>query len=256
MTYITVDIGGTNTRIAGAANLDNPVFAGEPIRRRNSTDYEADIAAIIEAARQIGGSDIKGVGIGIVGDLNKERTVVLSARNNGHWNGKPFVEELSQALHCPVVAENDAVAAALGEAYYGEVKSDFAYVIWGTGIGGAMVVHDQQHKPSVNKLDWNKHFSEWEYACGGKELAQTYGKQPEELSDTNWQAILTKFSDHAKHFVELAKPQAIVFGGGLSVRHKAELENLSSALALPCKVTGFDGDSGLYGGLALIRTVL
>ena len=156
-------------------------------------------------------------------------------------------------MHCPVVAENDAVAAALGEAYYGAVKSDFVYVIWGTGIGGVMVSHDQNGKPGIDKLNWNKHFSDWEHACGGKELAVAYGKSPEELSDADWQDILKKFGTHAEQLAKLVKPLTIVFGGGLSVRHKAELIALSGTLGTRCSVTDFDGDSGLYGGLALIK---
>jgi len=251
--YITIDIGGTNTRIAGVADLVKPIFVTEPIRRRNSTSYEEDITSIIEDARKLGGSNIKAVGVGIVGTMNKERTRSLHSKNNAHWNDKPFVEDLKRTLNCPVYADNDGVVAALGEAYYGSVKTDFAYVIWGTGIGGAMVVHDEQGVPAVDKLDWGKYFGKWEYACGGKELALTYGKQPEDLTEQEWHDVIEKFGAQAARFVKTVQPQAIVFGGGLAVRHKQELEALSSKLGVACHVTGFDGDSGLYGGLALIR---
>jgi hypothetical protein len=254
--YIAIDIGGTNTRIAGVADLDNPSFVSEPIRRRNSTNYEEDIAFIIEATRKIGGNDIKAVGVGVVGTMNKDRTRSLHSKNNAHWNDKPFVEDINRALSCPVFADNDGVVAALGEAYYGYAKNDFAYVIWGTGIGGAMVVHNEQGIPFVRKLDWGKYFGKWEYACGGKELAITYGKRPEELSDMEWQTILQKFGDQARRFATLAAPQAIIFGGSLSVRHRTELEALSGDLGLACKVTSFGSDSGLYGGLALIKNAL
>jgi hypothetical protein len=252
--YIAVDIGGTNTRVATVQSLSQPVFIGEPIRRRNSTDYEADIAFIIDAARKLGGDTVAGIGVGIVGTMDKARTRSLHSKNNAHWNNKPFVDRLAAEFGCPVVADNDGVVAALGEAYYGSVKSDFAYVIWGTGIGGALVVHDQHGTPTVEKLDWGKYFGKWEYDCGGKELALTYGKQPEDLTDNEWQTVIDKFRKRAVAFARVIQPKAIVFGGGLSVRHKEELEAMADVLGVPCHVTKFDGDSGLYGGLALIRS--
>lgn len=256
MTYITVDIGGTNTRVAAVSSLKEPVFIGEPIRRRNSTDYADDLAFIVDTARKLAGDDITAMGVGVVGTLDQARTRSLHSKNNAHWNNKPFVAELSRELNCPVVADNDGVVAALGEAYYGVVKSDFAYVIWGTGIGGAMVVHDSNGTPFVEKLDWSKYFGKWEYDCGGKELAVTYGKQPEELTDNEWGVVKDNFSKRAQQFAKTVQPGAIVFGGGLSVKHKAALEALSTVLGIPCTVTQFDGDSGLYGGLALIRARL
>lgn len=254
--YLTVDIGGTNTRIAVTDDLARPVFASEPLRRRNSTDYADDLAFIVDAARKLAGDDITAVGVGVVGTLDKDRTRSLHSKNNAHWNNKPFVTDLSHELGCPVVADNDGVVAALGEAYYGAIKSDFAYVIWGTGIGGAMVVHDSSGTPFVEKLDWGKYFGKWEYDCGGKELAVTYNRQPEELTDEEWHMVTDKFAKRAQQFAKAVQPKAIVFGGGLSVRHKAELEALSAVPGIPCTVTQFDGDSGLYGGLALIRVEL
>lgn len=254
--YIAVDIGGTNTRIAAVSDLAKPVFIGEPLRRRNSVDYTDDLTFIIDAARKLGGDNIAGIGVGIVGTMNKDRTRSLHSKNNAHWNNKPFVADLNRELGCPVVADNDGVVAALGEAYYGKVKGDFAYIIWGTGIGGALVIHDAAGKPSVEKLDWGKYFGKWEYDCGGKELATTYGMQPEDLSDDEWRTVIEKFTKRAQQFAKVVQPKAIVFGGGLNVRHKAEVEALSAALGISCTVTQFDGDSGLYGGLALIRARL
>lgn len=251
--YISVDIGGTNTRVVGAYDLGKATFVSTPLRRRNSTSYEDDITFIVNSAREIGDNDLEAVGIGLVGELSEDKTTSVHSKNNGHWNGKTFAHDLSRELNCPVFAENDGVAAALGEAYYGAVKSDFDYVIWGTGIGGATVIHDASGRPGATMLDWHKYFRDWEYACGGSELANLYGKQPEALSNAEWQKVLSDFKRHLCNFVSAVNPKAVVFGGGLSVRHAKELKLFSEQLQVPCHVTTFDGDSGLYGGFAIIR---
>lgn len=258
--YIAVDVGGTNTRVVGSQSLDKPIFVGEPVRRRNSKDYDADLAFIVEAARNIGGDSIDALGIGVVGTLNDSKTSIVTSNNNPEWISKPFVAELRRQLGCPVFAENDAVAAGLGEAQYSETTGDFAYIVWGTGVGGLVI----EHKGSVLHVNdinspyerWKYYFGEWEQDCGGSKLAMTHKKQPEDFTNTEWAAVFTKFTQHAEVFVGMMRPKAIVFAGGLSIRHKQELAALSDVLGIPCRASSFDNDSGLYGGFALIKTGL
>jgi predicted NBD/HSP70 family sugar kinase len=132
----------------------------------------------------------------LVGELSEDKEISVHSKNNGHWDGKAFARDISRELGCPVFAENDGAAAALGEAYYGTVKTDFAYIIWGTGIGGATVIRDQSGKPNATILDWHQFFGDWEYACGGSELENLYGRRPEELSDTEWQKVLRDFMQY------------------------------------------------------------
>lgn len=251
--FIAVDIGGTNIRVAGSVGLDRPALIGKTVRRTGVADYNADIEFIIESARSIGGNTIQAVGISIVGDLDDQGMGLRSARNRPHWNNKPFITDIEHALGCDVIADNDGVAAALAEAYYDVNQYDFAYIIWGTGIGGAMVTPRGNGAPDVKKLNWSVYFKDWEEQCGGRRLAEIYGKPAEDLGNQEWREVLSVFTQEAQDFVAKTRPRSLVFGGGLSVRHRKELEKLADVLHIPVAITCFSEDGGLYGGLALIK---
>lgn len=255
--FISIDAGGTNTRVAGAAELANPVFACEPLRRKNSHDFNNDLAFMIEAAIEITkGEPIEAVGIGAPGSPNEDKTEIKSAKNLAGWAGKPLVASLSAGLGgCPVFYDNDVTSAGLGEAYYGHTEGNFDYVIWGTGIGGGGIRH-QDGKPTVEVLNWRTYFGDWETDNGGAELAKRFDKAPEDFTIADWEVVAEDFKRHLISYLETRKPQAIVFGGGLAVRHAEMIEEAGCNLATPIEVTKFGDDSGIMGGFGLIKNGL
>ena len=255
--YISVDMGGTNTRVVGSRGLERLEFINDPLRHRNTGSYENDLDFIIEAAKKAAGHGaIRAVGIGTPGTPNPNRTYIASASNIPHWNNRPLVQPVSEALGCPVYYDNDAVTAGLGEAYYGDYKDgDFHYLIWGTGIGGASI--ERNDPPTVSyasKLIWKPRFYEWEQECAGGHLYKHYDRrQPEELNEAEWADVIKKFGSRLLHYVSRFDPPAIVFGGGLADRHREAITNLGSQVGIPISVSGFKGDSGIVGGFGLIR---
>lgn len=251
--YISIDIGGTNTRVAGALDLDHPVLIN-PIRYRNHNNYETDIQAIVAAVHTIAGDQpVQAAGIGLVGGLNKTKDIVLSSNNNPAWKGKPFAQDLTAQIGCQVIADGDATATALGEHYYGSSHDPFAYIIWGTGVGGVLIDNDSAGNAVVNKIGWDQYFGKWEEDCGGRRLANQYGKPTEQFTEAEWRKVLDKFAEHAHIFVAATHPKSMVFGGGLSQTHSKEIEALSDVLGIRCRVSSFNHDEGLYGGFALIK---
>lgn len=254
--YTSIDVGGTNTRVATAYELDNPIFSGEPIRRKNTHIFNNDIGFIIDAALELAdGKLIKAVGVGTPGMPNKAKTRIASAKNLPNWVDEPLVDSLSEGLNCPVYYDNDVTAAVLGEAYYGHTVGKFDYVIWGTGVGGGAVSYEQL-KPTVSIPNWREHFAEWENDCGGAELAKAYGKPPELFTSDDWHEIAAKFELHLKTYIENRKPKAIVFGGGLAIKHAQMLLDMGEDMNVEIAVTEFGDDSGLYGGFGLIKNGL
>lgn len=253
--FISIDVGGTNTRVAGALDLENPTFVGEPIRRKNTHNFEDDIQFIADAARKIaGGQPITAAAICVPGFLNKENTKITFAANLPALIDKPLVQSLSEKLGCPVFCRTDVTVSILGEAYYGQVHGDFTYIIWGTGLGGG-TVHYKDPQPEITPIDWYENFEAWEADCGGGALAKTFGKASEELTETDWQGVIQKFQQHLAQFIEVNKPSTIIFGGGLALRHKAMLQEAGQNYGAEIKVTSFGQNSCLVGGFGLIKSL-
>ncbi len=253
--YISVDMGGTNTRVAGIRSLESIDYVHEPIRRRNTMNYENDLDFIVESARKIAGREaIKAVGIGTPGTPNPDRTRIASAIHLPFWNDQPLTEPISESLDCPVFFENDAVTAGLGEAYYGNQRSDFHYLIWGTGMGGASIERDEDGKVSyVEKLNWREHFYEWGVDCCGAGIEKKYGRVPETLSEEEWHRVRVKFDAHLLKYVENFGPDAMVFGGGLADKHRDYVESFARLAQIDVSVSDFGNDSGIVGSFGLIR---
>jgi glucokinase len=141
---IGVDLGGTNLRVAAIdsagqvlARVTEPaVFDAGPKR------VAADITRIIRSLRdRVGADRLRGVGIGVPGFIDMGAGVVVGSANLPGFEGFPVRDEIQQQLGAPIVLENDANAAAVGEMWMGagrEVK-DLILLTLGTGIGGGIV---------------------------------------------------------------------------------------------------------------------
>ncbi|QTF09195.1 ROK family transcriptional regulator [Brenneria izadpanahii] len=69
------------------------------------------------------------------------------------WRGVDIASQLSERLNCPVLVENDANCAAIGELNFGEADhhDSFFYLYIGKGIGGALVLNgDLYHGQNGN----------------------------------------------------------------------------------------------------------
>jgi predicted NBD/HSP70 family sugar kinase len=69
------------------------------------------------------------------------------------WQDTPIVERLSGALGMPVMVENDATAAAVGEQLYGAGRRfrDFFYIYIGVGVGGGMILAGHPYRGSAGR---------------------------------------------------------------------------------------------------------
>jgi glucokinase len=141
---IGVDLGGTNLRAAAIDRngkmLDKVTGSVEQCGGRNV--IIGNIVAAIEAVRQKIGSDgLKGVGIGIPGYIRMQTGVVIGAANLPGFDGFPIRDEIQHRLGTPIIIENDANAAALGEKWMGAGRevNDLILLTLGTGIGGGII---------------------------------------------------------------------------------------------------------------------
>jgi len=142
---IGVDLGGTNLRAAVVDSAGKMLhresvtacFENGPLRVVNS------IVEIVERMRARGAGDqLRGVGIGVPGFIDMDAGVIVGSANLPGFQGFPVRDEIQQRLGTPILLENDANAAALGEMWIGAGKNvrDLILLTLGTGIGGGIVI--------------------------------------------------------------------------------------------------------------------
>ncbi len=81
------------------------------------------------------------VGVSAAGFVSSDRQTMLATPNIADWNGVDLDSELTKLINKPVVIENDANAAAWGEAKFGagRNKNHMILLTIGTGLGGGIV---------------------------------------------------------------------------------------------------------------------
>jgi glucokinase len=147
---IGVDLGGTNLRSA-LLSVD-----GDILEKRKETTNAPDgwkkvVARVVEnisRQREIAiqrGLLVTAVGVGAPGVIRMDTGVVVKSPNFPDWNNLPLRDELEKALHLPVIIENDANAAALGEQWRGAGRGINSMILLtlGTGVGGGIVIDNK-----------------------------------------------------------------------------------------------------------------
>jgi len=131
-----IDIGATSIKAAvvGAGGL-----AGEVREVATPVDPDDIVARTIALAKDFTGTQRVGVAVAAFLDPARER---IELSPNIAWEGRPLRRELQDSLQLPVVLENDANAAAVGEYAFGAGRQVASMVMLtlGTGVGGAVVL--------------------------------------------------------------------------------------------------------------------
>lgn len=140
---IGVDVGGTKI-LAGAVAEDGRIqsTARRPTPRHDAEAVLAQVAGVVAELRDGTDESIDGVGVGIAGVVDAERSRVYFAPNL-RWSQVPARDLLEASTGLPVVVENDGNIAAWGEYRFGAGRgtSDMVLVTVGTGIGGGIVIN-------------------------------------------------------------------------------------------------------------------
>lgn len=150
---IGIDIGGTKTTVA-------LIDAAGRVGGRQSFPTEAGagfvravgrIAATIRALmaeRAVPAARLAGIGIGCAGPVDPVRGLINNPYTLSGWDRCDIVTPLREAFGVPVVLENDADAAALGECWTGAGRGADPVVMltFGTGVGGGAVHGGRIHR--------------------------------------------------------------------------------------------------------------
>ena len=143
---LACDLGGTNFRIAAIdreGNILNRLKAETP-KSGGADEIVAAIAAAAEKcraeAKELG--EIKAFGAAVPATISAEKGVVFKAPNVPALDNFPFAEATAEKLNLPVILENDANAAAIGEQAFGAARGaqNAVAVTLGTGVGGGILI--------------------------------------------------------------------------------------------------------------------
>lgn len=148
MYYIGVDLGGTNIA-AGIVNSDYKIVAKGSVPTnvsgRSAEEIIKDMGALCQKLVDDAGltfNDIEYVGIASPGAIDPVKGVVVYA-NNLPFAAFPIADTLKKFIPVKkVLVENDANAAAKGEAVAGAAKgvADAVMITLGTGVGGGIII--------------------------------------------------------------------------------------------------------------------
>jgi len=144
---IGVDVGGTKVlggvvdqagKILQSSRRDTPKEGGAAL-----TQTIADVIKELHAQYPV-----TSVGISAAGFVSSDRQTMLATPNISGWNGVNLDAELSALTGLDVDIENDANAAAWGEAKYGAGRGEnhLMMLTIGTGIGGGIVVNGELYR--------------------------------------------------------------------------------------------------------------
>lgn len=255
MNYVAIDLGGTNTRIGVAHGLEAPIFSRQ-VARKNTHNFDDDFAFIQQSIQEFArGEPISAIGIGVPGRVSDDKSIMVGSNNLPSWRNIDFRTRLSNAFNCPVVLENDGVAAAMGEAAYGDIKGPFHYLIWGTGISAVRLDIDVNTRIQASYLRRQHHhfFDDWEQACSGSGILSRYNKSAESLKDNEWKTVRDEFVSYLIQFIDLCDVHSLVVGSGLANLHADIFAQFPLSERVAITPSKFLNDSGLVGALSLIK---
>ncbi|MGR3310573.1 MAG: ROK family protein [Candidatus Brocadiales bacterium] len=147
---LATDLGGTNLRTA-LVNDRGEILAH--IRRPTKANIGKDklidkLITMLKATASKHNTPLKrinGICIGFAGPVDAELGVVLTSPHMNDWVNVPLKDIMEEEFKIPVIIENDANAAALGEHWMGAGKGakSLVCITLGTGIGGGIVLNDK-----------------------------------------------------------------------------------------------------------------
>ncbi|MGP4016623.1 ROK family transcriptional regulator [Saccharopolyspora sp. 5N708] len=144
-------------------------------RRRVPDDASPEAVAVALArtsqqlVRRSGIADgrVLGVGLAVPGPLDAAHRRVLAPPNLAGWTEVALADIVEERAGLPVVMDNDATAAAIGERWAGcaDRAGSFVYVYLGSGVGVGVVLGDQVHRGVSNNAGEIGHV----HSGGGRE---------------------------------------------------------------------------------------
>jgi glucokinase len=219
--FIAADLGGTNLRMAAVDDAGTIVS-----RNRMSTPSDGDqedivsaiLSVIEEFKRELSGSyEFAGFGAAMPAIVNSHEGVILRSPNLPQLNDLRFEERFTRELGIPVVLENDANSAAVGERWKGAAQGvrNSIHVTLGTGVGGGIIIDGTLVRGIDGTAGEIGHIAVepegYPCGCGSRGCVEQYSSAMAIVRITK--EMLPKFPDSALHSILELTPLEVYKAG-------------------------------------------
>ncbi|MCO6188399.1 ROK family transcriptional regulator [Rhizobium sp. L1K21] len=199
-------------------------------RRRDASNPTPDEAftLIRDMVSELKASPLRGrllgAGLALPGPFDVESMSFVGPTTMTGWKNVDILQRLAAATDLPVFIENDMAAAALGEQLYGfgQQFSDYYYLFFSVGLGGAMLndgvvmrgawgnAGEIGHIPAIPDGE--------PCPCGNRGCLERYlsldAYRRRGLTEAEWVCEVAPMFRHAIRTIEnLFDPQTVVIGG-------------------------------------------
>lgn len=203
---VGVDLGGTKV-LAALCTPRGQIMAREYLPTPATEGPEKGIESIAQAVAGVlsagkgDASQFLGIGIGAAGIINPATGVVVTSPNLPRWNNVPLAEAIQERFQVPVLVNNDANAAAVGEHLFGGGRgsANLIYVTVSTGIGGGIILDNKLYSGASGAAGEIGHMTIetsgplcgcgnrgcWEALASGKALARDAVQAVKERRETS-----------------------------------------------------------------------
>ncbi len=293
MVVIALDIGGS--KIAGALVTEKYKLLHVSKAQTPASSGKVAILALIEKTishlLEQSSKKVVAISISMPGFTDDKGVISFAGTVLADLVGVPLHDRLKKKFDLPIFIENDALCFTLAESLFGAGKNIFtvAGIIWGTGIGSALIMKPRKgkvpflmdsrmelgHIPLFNTQ--SHRMSTLEHLAGGHFIMKRYQQRGGKLRHISVADIYSSKEPAAKAVMKEAieylaqglsivvntlHPEIIIIGGGVSQLPDSvykQLTKLVKKYALPTHTKnlhivryGISADAGLFGAAALV----
>ena len=238
MSFIAVDIGGTQLRAANySTNSNEPI---KEIKIPTTQEGEPVFKRVVSLIHSIWPEvPVKAIGVALPGPVDPFKGIIFAAPNIQEWKDFPIAENLVDQFHVPVHVDNDANLAGLAEWQFGAGigHQHVLYLTISTGIGGGVITDGQiLHGQRGLAAEVGHMMIDPDgppCGCGGIGHVESFANGP-------------SITRYVKEQIALGKPSSLASASELTAKQIAKAANEGDELAR----SAF-GRAGNYLGMAI-----
>lgn len=270
--YISIDIGGTNTRLASSKDLVKIDEIQKFPTPKNLDVLQSIIDKFISEQ-----SNIQKISLGVAGVIDKSINKIIYCPHISYLSKINVLDILPSNIKPEqIILENDATLAGLGEATRGSGRgfNRVAYITISTGVGGTLIVDKKIQSPKINfepghvilNLDEtfgykNNLKGSFESFCSGTAFKMRFGLDPAIVTDKKiWNDYGQILAIGLYNIILLWQPDCIVLGGSMSKKStlfygslQNELQRLVSYGLPQIKISDLADQNGIIGGFENLK---